>query len=119
MEKFEPNSAYPVADDPATGRPGRTAYSQVCAKYPDDPKLPSDEECRLGTLVEARRGYPVAFAGPRELVARMQKSYSDGMGAVTVVLHDLDLDDFLGSCHGREMSALVRAIATTKPLPHT
>ncbi|XP_040359233.2 uncharacterized protein LOC121047767 [Ixodes scapularis] len=114
VDKFEPNSAVPAVTDLTSGHPGRTTYRRVCAQYPDV-EAPVGVECRLGTFVEHGKEYQVAFAGPRELKARMRNSYADGMGSVPVVVYGLDLDDFLGRCSGGVMSPLVRAVATGGP----
>ncbi|KAG0425793.1 hypothetical protein HPB47_027064 [Ixodes persulcatus] len=114
VDKFEPNGAVSAATDPTSGHPGRTTYGRVCGLYPDD-KEPVNVECRLGTFADYDEEYQVAFAGPRELLARMRNTYADGMGSVPVVVHGIDLDDFLGYCPGGGMSPLIRAIATGGP----
>ncbi|XP_077520894.1 uncharacterized protein LOC144132390 [Amblyomma americanum] len=51
------------------------------------------------------------FAGPEEIKARMSRDYN--LGDTPLMVYDIDLDDFKGTCPGEIMSPQLEAYATT------
>ncbi|CAN7945454.1 unnamed protein product, partial [Ixodes pacificus] len=105
------SSKGPSVFDRPVRQKGRTTYDQVC-KLRVVPQT-TDPECAVAYWrYKSNSDFKVAaFTGPQQLWQRMDKSYDDNMGDTPIVVHDMDLDDFLGNCAIGTMSPLAEALA--------
>ncbi|XP_077508714.1 uncharacterized protein LOC144120160 [Amblyomma americanum] len=104
-------SSGPSSWDTTTRQPAKTHYAAVCQT--NVTRSSQHPECAIAHAIDSQ-GFKVAtFSGPEELRTRIRNSYNDGMGDVPIVVYDIDLDDFEGSCPGGDMSPLIHTLAVS------
>ncbi|KAL3219081.1 hypothetical protein MRX96_050552 [Rhipicephalus microplus] len=117
--------AVPLPNSGLVLRPNKTSFESVCNVKPVF-ENPAEKECVVAIMqIEKSLDggavyYVAAYAGPKQLQERMQRSYEDDMGDAAVAVYDAFLDDFAGLCPGdsHRMSPQLASIAesTTRVL---
>ncbi|KAL1471223.1 hypothetical protein MTO96_040038 [Rhipicephalus appendiculatus] len=106
-------SSGPSKWDNYTLQPGKAHMATVCKQtsqyYPFYP------ECFFSWQTGSNGQFRVAALLPRRAVRiRIKRSYNDGMAIAPVMVYDIDLDDFEGSCsNGSYLSPIIAQLATS------
>ncbi|XP_064479894.1 uncharacterized protein LOC135393352 [Ornithodoros turicata] len=101
--------------DPTSKHPRKAGYHSVCNLPRSQWVETGEDECSMTFSLAGPNVYYVAtFMTEENIRIRMRRSYERGVGDSPVVVYDMDLDDFMGTCSASGYtSTLMNAILHT------